>query len=457
MKKNITLLSLVIIALISFNSCVQDDDLVFTAQEPAEGINFSNTFLDEYVLTVAASNNIGERFTWDDANFEVPTNVTYELENSVLGDFTDATSLGTTDGNELGVTIGQMLGFAEAAGLDNDPDTEQPNTGSLFFRVKAFIGTEGLETFSNVQTITVVLPEIVLGGGGIEIAEWGVVGSGYNDWGGAGPDGIFYTTDSPDVIVSYVTLIDGQIKFRTNNDWGSGDDLGDAGLDGVLDQDPDNNINVTAGDYKITINTNDNSYTMESYSWGIVGSGYNDWGGAGPDAKLYYDYTTDTFKVSAMLLDGEIKFRSNNDWGSGDDLGDAGLDGVLDQDADNNIVVTEGHYLITVNFNTNEYSIVEADVWGIVGSGFNDWGGAGPDFALTEIQENIFYGDVATLVDGEIKFRSNNDWGSGDDLGDAGLDGFLDQDADNNITVTAGLYRIRVDLNDNSYQLNKVQ
>ena len=25
------------------------------------------------------------------------------------------------------------------------------------------------------------------------------------------------------------------------------------------------------GDYKITINTNDNSYTIEEFSWGIVG------------------------------------------------------------------------------------------------------------------------------------------------------------------------------------------
>ncbi len=79
----------------------------------------------------------------------------------------------------------------------------------------------------------------VVGGSDIEPAVWGVVGSGYNDWGGAGDDGAFYTTSEAGVIVSYVTLVDGQIKFRTNNDWDSGDDLGDAGLDGFLDQDDD--------------------------------------------------------------------------------------------------------------------------------------------------------------------------------------------------------------------------
>ena len=439
--KNIKLLSLLLIAFIGFNACEQDDDLVFTAQEPADGITFSNSFLDEYVLTVAASNNLGERFTWKDANFGVPTNVTYELENSILGDFTDATTVGTTDGNELAVTIGAMLGFAESAGLDNDPNTDLPNTGSLYFRVKGFVGTEGLPTYSPTQELTVVLPEIVEGGGSFEVATWGVVGSGYNNW-GAFADGKFYTTLVPGVIVSYVNLVDGEIKFRENNQWGG--DVGDANLDGVLDSDDGNNIAVTAGDYKITINTNDNSYTIEPFSWGIVGSGFNDWGGAGPDAKLYYDYTTDTFKASVKLLTGEIKFRMNNTWGG--DLGDATLDGILDADAENNIATTEGHYFVTVDLKDNSYSIVEANVWGAVGSGFNDWGGDGPDAALTEVQPGVFFAENVTMIDGEIKFRQNNNWGG--DYGDATLDNILDQDDGNNIAVTAGNYVISIDFND---------
>ncbi len=455
--KNLKYIFLICIAVLSVTACQEEDDLVFTAAPQGE-FAFTNTFLSEYILPAdnSTNNNIGAIFSFNPADFGVQTNISYELQSSILGDFTDATLVTTLSNanNQMEVTVATLKELAEAYGI------AAPDSGMLNFRVRAYPGdtSSTTEVFTEIAQLTVTLLEASTGGSsGIEISEWGVVGSGYNDWGGAGPDGAFYTTSEAGVIVSYVTLIDGQIKFRTNNDWSSGDDLGDATGDGILDRDADNNINVTAGDYKITINTNDNSYTIEPYSWGIVGSGYNDWGGAGPDAKMYYDYTTDTFKVSVRLIDGEIKFRSNNDWSSGDDLGDAGLDGVLDRDADNNIAVTEGHYLVTVNFSTNEYSIVADDVWGIVGSGFNDWGGAGPDFALTEIQENVFYGDVATLLDGEIKFRSNNDWSSGDDLGDAGLDGFLDQDSDNNIAVTAGLYRVRVDLNDNSYQLNKIQ
>ena len=73
--------------------------------------------------------------------------------------------------------------------------------------------------------INVTIPSQGTGGSGIEPSTWGVVGSGYNNW-GAFADGQFYTTSEPGVIVSYVSLITGDIKFRENNEWGG--DLGDA-------------------------------------------------------------------------------------------------------------------------------------------------------------------------------------------------------------------------------------
>lgn len=445
--KNLKILLLSIFAIIGINSCQDEDDLVFTAAPDAE-FTFVNTFLDDYVLNANATGNLAERFVYNPANFNTPSPVNYVLENSILGDFSDATTVGgQTTSNEIAVTVGQLLDLAQMAGIGED------ESGALNFRVKAFLGDEVTATefsYTPEQTINVTIPSQSTGSG-IEPSTWGVVGSGYNNWGGGGPDGQFYTTSQSGVIVSYVTLITGEIKFRENNTWGG--DLGDANGDGVLDADPDNNIAVTAGNYKITIDTNTNNYTIEEFSWGIVGSGYNDWGGAGPDAKFYYDYTTDSFKVGVRLIDGEIKVRQNNSWGG--DLGDANGDGVLDADPDNNIAVTAGHYLMTINLNDNSYTLESSDtVWGLVGSGYNDWGGAGPDFALTEIQPNIFVGDIAPLIDGEIKFRKNNDWGG--DLGDANNDGVLDADPDNNISVTAGSYRVRVDFSDNSYQLNKI-
>ena len=457
--KKLSVLGLFIFALISFNSCETEDDVVFTTQDP-EGFVFTNSILDNYVLAPGTSSNLGERFTWGTADFGVPTNTTYELQSSISGDFTDANVVSSTNSNEIAMTIGQMMTVAAEAGLDNDPDSPAPNTGSFSVRLRAYAGDNGgaSDAFSNSLVINVELLESTGGGGsGIMPAVWGVVGSGYNDWGGAGPDGQFYTTDQADVFVAYVTLISGEIKFRANNDWNDPlGDFGDDGADGTLDA-GGSNIAVTAGTYKITLDLSNNTYSLDEYSYGIVGSGYNDWGNDGPDAKFYYDYTTNTFKVGVQLLDGEIKFRANNDWNDPlGDFGDTNADGTLDGGGDN-IAVTAGHYTVTLDFVNNTYTIVEDDIWGVVGSGYNDWGGDGPDFALTQIQPGLYSGDIAVLVNGEVKFRANNDWNSGlGDYGDSGNDGTIDAGGDN-IAVDAGSYRVTLNVNEGTYMLNKIQ
>ncbi len=442
--KKLKYLGVLIIAIISLNSCTTDDSIVFIAQEPA-GFSFTNSFLSEYTLTPAGADNLGERFTWTNADFDVPTNITYELQKSLIGDFSDAAVVASTSGNELVVTISQLLAMAADAGLDNDPNTSEPDTGNLYFRLRAFAGASGSSTdvFTDAQTLTVILPEIITGPN-IQVSTWGVVGSGYNNW-GAFADGAFYTTDQPNVLVSYVTLLDGEIKFRENNDWAN--NFGDDGADGTLDAGGENIVS-TAGHYKIVLDLNNNTYTIEQFSWGVVGSSWNDWGNDGPDAKFFYDYTTDTFKLGVKLLAGEMKFRKNNDWA--ENFGDTGADGTLDAGGDN-IVSTAGYYAITLDLNNNAYTIEAADLFGIVGSGYNDWGNGGPDFTFTEVNPGIWIAEIVTIVDGEIKFRVNEDWAI--NFGDTGADGTLD-DAGDNIAVTAGNYRIFMNMNDNTYSIN---
>ena len=442
--KRIKILALLILASVGFNSCTDNDKFEFIAQTPQENIQFVNSFQDEYVLTSQTAQNLAERFVWVSPDFGVETIVSYEIQGSISETFDVFTVLSTTTDNEIGVTINQMMNLATEAGLDNDPDTEEPNIGMLYFRIKASIGTQGeSETFSPIQALNVNIPEIVAAGAGFEVTTWGVVGSGYNNW-GAYADAPFYTTSDSDVLVAYVTLFDGEIKFRDDNAWAL--NYGDTGADGILDNGGDN-IVVSAGTYKINFNTNTLAYSIEPFSWGIVGSGYNDWG-ATPDGKFYYDYTTDTFKVGIKLIDGEIKFRFNNDWGV--NLGDTGADGTL-EDGGDNIISTAGFYTITLDLNNNEYTIVESDIWGIVGSGYNDWGNT-PDFSLTEVNPGIWVGDIVTLLDGEIKFRLNEDWGF--NFGDTGADGTIDDGGDN-IVVTAGSYRVVLDINNGTYLLNQ--
>lgn len=440
--KKIKIFSLLILAVIGLNSCQTDDDVVFIAQEP-DGFAITNNILPEYILTASTGNNLGERFTWSSADFGVQTNISYDLQRSILGDFTDAKLVGTTTGNEIAMTIGQMLAVATEAGLDADPNTPEPNTGAFSVRIRAYVGdaSSTTEVFTEAKTISVVLQEAQTGGSGVTVSTWGIVGDATpNSW--DGPDVPFYTTSDSNIIVAYATLTDGEIKFRENNTWGN--DFGDLNLDGILDKDPDNNIAVTAGTYKVTIDWNDNSYKLEKFYWGLVGDATpNGWDG--PDTKLQYDFNSDSFKAVIKLTAGELKFRTNDTWG--DDYGDIDLDGILDKDPDNNIVVTAGYYLITANFNTLEYSIEPTEIWGIVGSATpNGWDG--PDYKFTPdfLNPGVWVLENITLIDGQIKFRTNDAWGN--DYGDIDLDGVLDKENENNITVTAGTYTITLDFSD---------
>ena len=159
MKKFLVLI-MTFVATAGLTSCSSDDDVVFTTQPDPEGIAFINTFGSTYVLTDQTAENNAERFVWNTIETDVPTNVTYELQGSTSADFENFTVLGATDGNNIAVTVQQLLNLAEDAGLDNDPETEMPNTGTLYFRVVASVGTAGeLAHVSEVQSLTVLLPE----------------------------------------------------------------------------------------------------------------------------------------------------------------------------------------------------------------------------------------------------------------------------------------------------------
>ena len=391
-----------------------------------------------YVLDDATADDTILDLEWNDPDFgdNSSVDVSYEVQFAEAGtDFQTISSETIDDGTSLELTHAELNNIALVSGIDAETN------GTLDLRIIATIMMTGGNMTRTSESVSI---NVTPYNAGATPASWGIIGSGYNNW-GAFEDGTLYTTDDPNVFVTYLTLVDGEIKFRENNDWSS--NLGDNDADGTVEPDGAN-IAVTAGTYKITLDLNNNTYSLEPFSLGIVGSGYNAWGDGGPDAKFYYDYTTDTFKVGVRLLDGEIKFRTNNAW----DTNYGGTGGNLAQEGAN-IVSTEGHYLVTVDLNNNSYSIVESDVLGIVGSGYNNWGET-PDFSLTEIQPDVYVGDIVTLVDGEIKFRVNNAWDT--DYGDDGLDGTLEQGGAD-IPVQAGLYRVELDLSTNQYALNKVQ
>lgn len=362
--KKLSILFLTTIALLGFNACENDDDLNFTIQPDQEGISFINTFLDEYTLADIVSSNVAERFSWNALDFGTATAITYELQESSSPEFTDYEIAGSTSSTEIPVTIGQFLGFAEVAGFDNDPETvDIPNTGQIYFRVRAHSGDGGansIENISEVQSVTVVLLEPT--GEEEPVIPMIAVPGNHQGWDPPSAPLLAASSATTTDYEGFVWL-DGQFKFVGPDDegafnWGNIDWGDAAGVDGsytqVLVDDGEGNIGTDAaegtGYYLINADTEALTYSLTLTNWGVIGNATPT--GWDSDTDMVYDPGTQTWSVTLDLTqqdapDNGIKFRANDAWDI--NIGDTGADGTMEFGGENMGVPEDGNYTIVLD------------------------------------------------------------------------------------------------------------
>ena len=373
-----------LIALLSFNACEMDDDVVFKASSD-DSIAFTNTFLTEYVLTPATSGNIGERFTWNSIDVGVPTNLSYDLEKSISGNFdTDGATIGTTSGNEIAITIGDMLGFANEAGLDNDPSTDNPDTGEVHFRIKAYAGDGGVPSYSASQALTLHLPEESSNSAVCDNDQLFLVGAGlpFTGWDWASPSTVI--CNGTNVYSGNIHLdASGDANFRfftTATDWGSGlnypyfEDAGftiDSNFENAADGDSNFKFIGTSGFYNLTVDMINKTITLSDPAslgncdydqlW-AVGAGLPDagWDWATP-VQLMCEGDNVYQGFLNLDADGDANFRfftTATDWGSGlnypyfEDAGftiDSNFENAGDGDSNFKFIGTTGGYFISID------------------------------------------------------------------------------------------------------------
>ncbi len=105
---------------------------------------------------------------------------------------------------------------------------------------------------------------------------------------------------------------------------------------------------------KFEVNTTDLNNALGTLSdWGLVGDAtVNSWNG--PDMEMY-ETATNKYALFATLTSGEIKFRFNEDWGQ--NFGDNGADGTLEDGGANIAIPGPGTYFITLDLNTKTYTV----------------------------------------------------------------------------------------------------
>jgi len=271
--------------------------------------------------------------------------------------------------------------------------------------------------------------------------------------------------NNPEVWTLDIKLIDGGAKFRVDSAWTinwGGTDF-PSGI-GVLSS--NDNIPVTAGNYRVTFNTSTleyNFFNLVNYEFvSLTGIATGAWG---TDFDLTQDAVDSAIWVgSYKLLDGKAKFRANHawgvkEWGSGDFPSGIGTTTGAD------IPVVAGEYKITLNTLSGAYDFevfVVYDSISIVGKDgpFGTWPDDTGDLdAYLNIDPNnnqlwtasgITLTDADTLADDSgIKFRANTkwdvNWGARSFPAGIGIQGGA------NIWCTAGTWDVSMNTNTGEY------
>lgn len=300
-----------------------------------------------YVLNPDAQDVLAERFVWSAADFGEGIIPNYEVEIDYQGDnFDTPQTIGTTSGT---------LQFAASNGVLNTSLLAlgaTPFTAATFeVRVKAYVGesimySEPVEM--SITPFTTEAPKMYVVGNFQAASGYG------SDWTPA--DAVMIQApeygDTNFEGYVYMNVAAPEFKFLPTNTSFDGDYGDDGSFGGILAQDGEQNVQLSApGYYLIKADTDAMTYSATATTWGLIGSatapvtGGDGWG---TDADMTYDPGTKKWSITINLVGGaEVKFRANNGWTI--NMGDNAADGSLEQDGSNIAVPTSGSYTVTLD------------------------------------------------------------------------------------------------------------
>ena len=347
--KNILKISTLALLLFAGVSCENDDQTIATPSGGPELI----TPLDgsAYVLLPENATNEATTLVWNHADYDVQTEVNYDVEVALAGtDFTTIIPAGSTTSRFLVWTVEGLNTVALEAGLI--PYT----AGDLDVRIKSSLGSnDDLPSYSNVITLTITpyttdLPKLAVPGN-------------HQGW-NAGNAPLLAASDFGRTDFEGYVWLDGEFKFVAQSADGTfnfppagGPDYGDNGdFSGILAETGESNCTAIAGYYRVRANTgaitaqnlDGMTYSTTAVSWGIIGAATPT--GWDSDTDFTYNPTTKKLEIASIaLVPGNFKFRGNNAWNNGFDLGTVNADGYLVDGGDLTFSGAAGNYKVILD------------------------------------------------------------------------------------------------------------
>jgi len=360
-------------------SCVNEDDgPEFTVIPPSEDVAFTNSFLDEYLLSAQTSANIAERLLWNTPSFGAQTSVSFTVEGSSTNLFaaTDPGYFSAKDltENNYAISVANLLVIADALDLDGDPTSGKESSGMAYLRVSASVGdatdSNGSSVVSEPHEIKITMVETE----GEEPAPMLAVPGAYQNWDIGNTPLLAASAVGQTDFEGFIHMAAGEFKFVEDWDgdgvfgWPSNDNMiydwgqEDGAAIGTLTNENEINCSVDQdGLYFLEVDTDKGTYSTTLMSLGLIGSATpTDWNS---DTDFVYDAENNVLSQDINLTNGgEYKVRANDSWDiefPGQFGPDSDGDGFLDT-KDGNFTHEEptGNYRVTLDvFTARKYTL----------------------------------------------------------------------------------------------------
>lgn len=339
MKKYISKLFLLGSVLFLGVSCESEAELT-----TLKAVNFPSDITvsaTKLVLTEDTADDQVLLVSWPEVTFPIEAPVSYAIQFDLIGDTSGANAWAKAKRVEAGSDVlsksfnGRDLNKI-AVDLGLLPNVE----GKLVVRVEA---TMDRKVYSNPITLTITPYEksVVFG-------EIYMPGS-YQGW--AIETAAALTAIQKGVYQGYMTVPVGAgpgFKLNTARNWAQFYGAGETNNDLKNMSDTDFTL-PGAGSYQIKVNLNTLKWSQTPYAWGIIGTATA--GGWDKSTIMSYDHQTKSWKITADLVAGALKFRLNDAWTINYGPADPGTN-TINLDNSNAYTIGEaGKYEVTFTIN----------------------------------------------------------------------------------------------------------
>ncbi|MBF4492264.1 SusE domain-containing protein [Flavobacterium sp. MR2016-29] len=283
--------------------------------------------------------------SWEAVTFPIEAPVTYAVQFDVPADITGSSAWLKATRFEVGQDVlSKSFSVRDLNKIATDLGLQPNSAGKLIVRVEAAMDRK---VFSNNVELTVtpfeksiVFGEIYMPGA--YQGEWDVNSASV------------LTAIEKGVYQGYVTVLPGYgpvFKVNTARNWAEFYGAGTG--EGTIQKMSDADLKLPGtGSYQVKVNLNTLKWSATAYAWGIVGTAQS--GGWDKSTPMNYDHQTKTWKITADLVPGALKFRLNDNWSVNYGPKDATTNTINRDDQGAYTITEAGTYEVT-------FTIVETD------------------------------------------------------------------------------------------------